>query len=576
MKAMRLSVKTLFSLCFLLVFSRGMAQSVDGFWQDIKDRIESREYLKVSGNLQASLRWNNISGIQARTDPFAARLNAGILVDILGIQGPFSAAFSDGNTTYRLPAYAFYGFSPSYKWIQLHLGDRSMNFSPYTLNGHNFKGLGFELKPGNFYIGAMRGRLRRERLADAGAIQNLDPIYRRSGSGLKLGFDDGKNLLAGILFHARDDESSITLPDSIFLRPQENLVLELQGKKQLGDLFNVSFNLAHSALTRDRSAPLPPETGSGFNGSILGLFQPRSSTAYNQAYNFSLGFTPSFAQFNLRFEHLGAGYRSLGTLAFLNDTEQLSIGAATSLLNNKISLGVNFGLQRNGISERVTTDGTRLIGSLNLGIIFSERLSSSLSLSNFNYTLRQRVSTVPFVVVDSLVIVQSNFNVQLAGTYLLGANKSSTLSLAGAYQSANTISGDEVETTSENVFYSGVASYSWNLEEKQLGLTASCVVNLTDFGLVQAAILSPSLALQKGLIENKWSIDLGLVFSNVRTNAQLANRVLESRFGSLWEISKQQALRFQFSYVHNRSKDPSSTFLAFQDWNGNLNYRLSF
>lgn len=576
MNVTRLCTRLCVSLCCFLLPVSSSAQDVGGFWQDIKDRIAAKEYLQISGNLQAGLRWNSISGISARTDPFQARLNAGLLIDFLGIRGPFSVAFSDGNTYYRLPAYAFYGFSPSYKWIQLHFGDRSMNFSPYTLNSHNFKGVGFELKPGNFYIGAMRGRLRRERLADAGAIQNLDPIYRRSGSGLKLGFDDGKNQIAGILFHARDDENSVVVPDSSLLRPQENMVLEFQGKKQLGDLFNVSFNIAHSALTRDQTAPLLHDPGKGLNGNILGLFRARSSTAYNQAYNFSVGFQPAFAQFALRFERLGAGYRSLGTLAFLNDTEQLSLSGNTSLLDGKLSLAASFGLQRNGISERVTTDGTRLIGSLNLGILFSDRLSANISLSNFNYTLRQRVSTVPFVVVDSLVIVQSNFSFQTGATYLMGAENNSTFSLSAAYQSANTITGDQIETTKENVFYSLVAAYSWNLPEKQLSLTASGILNLTDFDIVKSSIISPSISIQKGLIEDKWSLDAGMSYSAVHSNSENTNRVVESRFGTMWQISKKQALRFQLSYVNNRMTSPNTPFTAFQDWNGNLNYRLSF
>ena len=562
------------ALLFLAFSSK--AQSVDGFWKEIEDRIATKEYFRINGSLQASLRWNNISGITARTDPFQGRINASLLVDFLGIKGPFSAAFSDGNTTYRLPAYAFYGFSPSYKWIQLHFGDRSLSFSPYTLNGHNFKGLGVELTPGKFYFGAMHGRLRRARLADAGAIQNLDPIYRRTGSSIKVGYDDGKNQIGGILFHARDDENSISVPEDSLLRPQENLVLEFQGKKQLGDLFNIGFNIAHSALSRDHTAPLVSDPSGGFNGTILGLFKPRSSTAYNQAYNFSIGFQPEFAQFNLRFEHLGAGYRSLGTLAFLNDTEQLSLGANTSLLNNKVNLAANFGLQRNGLTDNTTTDGTRLIGSLNLGITFSERVTSSVSVSNFNYTLRQRVNTVPFVVVDSIVIVQSNLNAQVATTYLLDSEGRSTLSFAGAYQTANTINGDEIETTTKNDFYSAVAAYTWNNEERRLALTLSAVANVTDFGAIQSTIFSPSLALQKGIIEEKWTLDVGGSYSGVQTNGSNSNRVLESRLGSMFEISDKQMLRFQISYVNNRSTNADSPFTAFQDWNGSLNYRLSF
>jgi len=572
----RLSKRLLTSLFIATILTSGSAQDVDGFWTTIQDRLAARDYLRVSGSLQASLRWNQLTGIPQRADPFAARLNAGLLVDLLGLQGPFAVAFSDGNTAYRLPAYAFYGFSPSYKWLQLHLGDRSLDFSPYTLNGHHFKGVGLELRPGNFYVGAMRGRLRRERAAEAGAIQNLDPVYRRVGSSVKVAFDDGQRQLAAILFHARDDAPSLALPDSARLRPQENLVLELQGKQQLGTRFDVAFNLAHSAFTRDRTAPRLRDPGPGLHGSMLGLFRPRSATAYSQAYNFSIGFHPDFAQFQLRFERLGAGYRSLGTLAFLNDTEQLSLGGSTSLLNQKVTLDARLGLQRNGLAAQATTAGTRLIGSLQLGVAVSERLTGSIALSNFNYTLRQRISTVPFVVVDSVVIVQSNLSIQLAATYLLGREKSSTLALATAYQTASTITADQVETTTDNAFFSAVASYSYSLPRRQLSITATAVANRSDFGSVRTILLSPSLALQKELVKDQWTLEAGAAYSGVRSPGGPTNRVWESRLGLAWALSKRQALRLDGTYVHNRAADPTATATTFQDWNGNLNYRLSF
>lgn len=576
---MRLRLRHAYTL--IVAFWLGMqpvlqAQDVGGFWDEINQRMAANEVLRVSGNLQAGLRWNSIQGINARVAPFQANLNAGLLVDVLGIKGPFSAAFSNRNSTYQLPAYAFYGFSPSYKWIKLHFGDRSLNFSPYTLSGHNFKGFGLELTPGKFYVGLMRGRLRRERLIDAGAIQNLDPIYRRVGTSLKLGYENGGDQLGVVLFHAQDDENSLDLPDSNRVLAQENLVLEFQAKKQLGQLFQLEMAIAHSALSRDKEAPLIQDAGSGFNGTIFGLFDPRSSTSYNQAYNLGLVFSPEFAQFNFKYERLGAGFRSLGVLAFLNDTEQLSLGTSTSLFKNKVNLSANVGLQRNGISQRTLTGGRRLIGSLNLGIAVSERVSTNFSVSNFNYTLRQRVATVPFVVVDSIVIVQSNFSAQAATTILLDETGQSALSLTGAYQSATAINGDEVEETAPNRFYTLMAAYSLSSQNTGWNATLSSMLNFTEFAGIGTRIFSPALSLQKALLDNQLKIDLGLSYSAVSSDSQSASAVLESRLGTDWKMTDSQALRFQLVYVNNQSQSSSSSFADFQDLNLSLNYRLSF
>ncbi|MEM8585537.1 MAG: hypothetical protein AAGF87_14755 [Bacteroidota bacterium] len=572
-------IKLFAPLCCLLLLGNIQTlwgQDVEGFWSGINERIQSGEYLKVSGNVQAGLRYNSINGIGARQAPFQANLNAGLLIDILGIKGPFAAAFSSQNTTYQLPAYAFYGFSPSYKWIKLHFGDRSLSFSPYSLNGLNFRGFGMELTPGKFYFGIMRGRLRRERLIDAGAIQNLDPIYRRMGSGVKVGFDNGTDQIALSLFHARDDASSLDLPDSASVRPQENLVLEVQGKKQISDFISLDFNFAHSALSRDTEAPILEDINGGLNGSILGLFKARSSSSYNQAYGIGIKLAPKFGQLSLDYERIGTGFQSLGSLAFLNDTEQFSAGVNTSLAENKISLGANLGIQRNGLSDQAITGGNRLIGSINVGVSFSDRISSSLSVSNFNYTLRQRVSTVPFVVVDSIVIVQSNFSTQAATTIILSEEGQSALTLSGAYQNASSVNGDEIENTAVNSFYTAMAAYSFSQEDSGFNLTVSTLANFTEFNGLNTRILSPSVSAQKSLFGESVKADLGISYSSVSANGDLASTVIESRFGTNWDINDQQSLRFQIVLVNNQSKSSNAQFSNFRDLNGNLFYRFSF
>lgn len=565
-------------VAFILLCPRqSQAQAVDEFLQDIRDRISDKEFIHVNGSLQANLRWNQIRGATARVQPFSGQLTSALLVDILSIKGGFSAAFSDGNLNYNLPAYAFYGFSPSYKWIQLHLGDRSMELSPYTLSGHNFKGVGLELRPGKFHFAAFSGRLRAARQADAGAIQNIDPIYKRWGKGLKLGFDDGDNQLGLVLFHARDDATSLSISDSTGLRPQENLVLEMQGKKTIGKRFDIGFQLGRSALTRDLIAPELDNVSAGLNGSILGLFKPNSSSAYGNAWNFELGFNPSFARFSISAERMDAGFQSLGRLAFLNDTENIQLNGNTSLFKNKVSLAASLGIQRNGLSDKKTTTGNRVIGSLNLGMSVTERLMLSASLSNINYTMRQRVSTVPVLVVDSIVIVQNNASLQLSSNLLLGADKQSALLFSVAFQRAATESGNSSENTQLNDFYSGIAAYSWTEPDQAWSVTLSCVTSYTNISVISSTIISPSLNVQKVVLEDRLTVDVGAAHSFVFSSMGSQTSVWETRIGGQYKLADKHNFRTQFSYVNNRTMvDPIINAQVFKDLNAHLTYQFNF
>lgn len=538
----------------------------------------SKPAFSVSGQAQLWLRWNRITGLAPRVQPFSGQAQAALVVNMLGIQGPFSAAFSEGNLSYQLPAYAFYGFSPRYKWAQLHLGDRSLSFSPYSLDGHNFKGLGLELRPGKFYVGAMLGRLQRASAADAGAIQNLEPRYRRMGKGLKLGFDDGHNQLAVIVFHARDDDASGPATDtSSLLRPQENLVLELQGKKQLGQRLALAFDLAHSAHTRDLSAPLAPDSGLGLQGRILGLWAPRQSTGYGQAWRLALNFNPSFARFSLGIERLGAGYLSLGRLAFLNDTENIQLGVNAPLLKQALNLAASAGVQRNGLKAQGAASGVRAIGSLNLSARLSARSAASLSLSNINYTLRQRVSTVPFLVVDSIVIVQSNWSAQLTASHLLGQAKTSTVALAASLQGASSLSDTGIESPGQHTFYSAVASYAWRPSERPWEASAACVATLADVGLSSTRLISTSAQVQRKLDAAQLSLHAALAYTRVYTRPGQAAPIAEARLGAQWAPADKHRFEAQLGFVRNGTASlPGQSTGAFSDLNAQVGYVFQF
>ncbi|MEM8584366.1 MAG: hypothetical protein AAGF87_08865, partial [Bacteroidota bacterium] len=193
----------IFSSLFICTLT---AQSVDGFWSTIRQRIEAKDIFRISGQASAQFDYNSISGINQRRPGFNARLQAGLGIDMMGIQIPVSVAMARGGTVYnyQLPSYAFIGISPSYKWITLHAGDRSMSFSPYILNGLSYRGGGIELSPGKWRISAMRGILRRASVVDAGSIQRLESPYRRIGSGLQLGYQSEKTNISLNIFSARD------------------------------------------------------------------------------------------------------------------------------------------------------------------------------------------------------------------------------------------------------------------------------------------------------------------------------------------------------------------------------------
>ena len=131
------------------------------------------------------------------------------------------------NKSFNTPFNRF-GLSPSYKWIKLDLGWRSLNFSQFTLSGQQIFGAGFELTPGKFRAAFIYGKFN-DAVTDISLYNNLNnntPLYKRTGFAAKLGYGSSANFLEFSYLQAKDDSNSIPklLADSVQAKPAANQV----------------------------------------------------------------------------------------------------------------------------------------------------------------------------------------------------------------------------------------------------------------------------------------------------------------------------------------------------------------
>lgn len=108
-----------------------------------------------------------------------------------------------------------------------------MNFSKYTLSNLNFFGVGMMLEPDKLRVGAMYGRLAKAEPINLSLITPNLPVYQRIGWGTKIGYGDDKSSVDLILFTAKDDDQSISIPSTYVkqVSPEANLVLGVQLQK---------------------------------------------------------------------------------------------------------------------------------------------------------------------------------------------------------------------------------------------------------------------------------------------------------------------------------------------------------
>lgn len=549
------------------------AQDVSGFWDEINQRIRDRDFVRLNGAINANLGLNAISGIPQRQQNFSWATSASINLDVMGVKAPFSAAFSNGNEVYRLPSYSFYGLSPTYKWITLHGGDRSMNLSPYTFAGTSFRGGGIELKPGKFTFSAFHGRLRRASMADLGAIQNIEARYQRMGTGAKFGYTGSTTSVTFSGFYGRDIEASLDINsiDTIDL-PEENLALSLELNQKISSALSFKAILAKTALTRDRRRDSIPELDDpGLGQRMFGLYQPLITTGFHNAYEFGINFQPKIIQFGISYKRVDPGYRTLGALYFQNDLENFTGQVAFPFGGDKYQLALNAGVQRNNLSSLNSSDFTRIIGSANLSATLSERLSTQLSFSNFNTTNRQRALTNTQSMIDSVIIVQTNLTLGLSTTYQLGQDKNHIFTTNFSWQNANAIQNDEVDANQNTRFLLAMLNYSYRPKESKSSFTAGILVNRNELPTGNITTTGPNLNYSRPIFNEKMTLNTTANYSRVTSSLTEPSSVFRLGATTSLQLGKAQSVSLRLAYLKN-----NSDVNEFQEFQLGLSYGLSF
>ncbi|MEO0725488.1 MAG: hypothetical protein AAFZ63_13170 [Bacteroidota bacterium] len=546
--------------------------------QDVENatsNLETRN-LQISGGLQLSNNFYFSNGIDPRRDALQWRALANLNLRYLGISAPFSLAFSDGNQEFNLPSYTFAGISPTYKWATLHLGDRSLNYSKYTLNSINFRGAGFELEPGNFYVSGMYGRLRRARAEDLNSLQALDPSYERTGYGIKTGYKNKGSEYSLIFFAAEDDENSITQPVAVSISPAQNMVASAIAKQRLVKNLSVEAEYAHSVTNDDRRLNALTDEDVTNGNSLLGLFNPNETITDGDAIRTRLVYSPKRFSTNLGYERIDRGFRTLGALFFLSDAEYYTAGFSTALFENKLTLFANGGLENTNLDDFEQNGTRRAVGSINASYVPNDKWIYSASYSNFENTTRLRAISDPSLIVDSILLAQTTNTGNLTSTYNLTSDetRTSSITMILSYQQARSIIDDVVQEDADSRFFNGSLMYTTNLTEQDLRFTAALNYNQTELELFNNNTISPTVAVSKGFLERQLQTQLRATYNLVSQDSGPNSNVLNLTVGASYNFLEDHNISFTNSFI-NRSSS-SDDIPNFSEWYGRISYGYRF
>lgn len=506
------------------------------------DKIGKSPLFRLTGGIGVNSVFYNGN---ANREPFTYFLSGNVNLNISDLYNiPFSFSYSNSKFQTNTP-FTFNRLSlhPSYKWVTAHIGDVNMSFSPYTLNGHQFTGLGLDLNPKDkFKISVMYGRLLKSREFDEENL-NGGANYRRIGYGFKTSYKLENAKIGAILFRATDDVASLknAIPIENEILPKENTVISFDGEMNIWKKLKFRGEVALSALTEDVRVGGRSDHFASF------LVSDNPTTQYYKAYNLNFAYQVGKGSIGLGYEFIDPNYRTLGGYFFNNDLENITVNAAQTIFKDKVAINVNAGLQRDNLDGSKATQLSRLVMAINVAYNASKKLNVTTGYSSFqSFTnIKDQFDFINGVSPIEEALDQDNFaqisqNANLNVNYKLKESEYNrqNINFSFSFQDAVNKIGDVERSEDNSEFYNTNAVYTIAYPESNLSISGAVNTSFSKLGVEKNIIIGPTLSIAKSFLEKKLKLNSAFGYNQSITNGEKQGDIVNIRIGARYVYQK--------------------------------------
>lgn len=594
MKKNNIHYLILCTMLLSLVTHRVLGQDLGNLKNYTPKNLLKGKGVTIGGMIGANHTYYQATGIPNRAVPLNFLYSGNLNVDILGkIKMPVTFSFSNQNINFTNPFDKQYRFAqpfnrlvlkPTYKGLTLHLGTAALTFSPYTLAGHRFDGVGVEYKPKKlpFYVGVMSGNLQRAvRIDSSYETRNNRPSYKRTGWGVQTGFKIKQDKLEFIFFTAVDKLNSLPyLLDAQNILPLANAVASVKAEKTLWRKLQIGGEIAYSGITTDTRA----DTRVGdkaFMGNFFGTITPLTTTDYLKAIKGTINYQGKTFTTGVDYSRVDPGYRTLGAYFFNSDLQTLAAKGATQLMQGKLTLSGNVGVQEDNVWKQKPKTLRRVVGGANVAFMPTEKISITTNYSNFssysNLLSRYEYLTqaTPYNYLDTLNYRQINQNSQTSVAWQLptaSEKNQQSLNLSALIQRG----GDEQGTQrSSNNLANYSVDYALNLDEPKLNFTTSFLLSQLTLANEPTTQWGPAIGLQKGFFNNQLNSNTQFIFT--KSNSLSVNETItNARLGLQYALKQKHQLKFDAILLRRNAKTTERVIPNFHELTLTLGYVYNF
>lgn len=543
-----------FLLCCFMLANPGTAQDLT----QLPD-----EWMTAKGLLG----WNQVlyhsTAAHPSRKPYTTIFYGNLNLNFFGkVNAPFSYSVGNTGNQFTQPTYNQSSFHPTYKWLTLHTGTISQNWSPYTLGGYVCKGIAADLNPGNWKISLLRGRFRKAVQADSSASGLAQWSYRRMGEGVKLGYGKGNMSVQVNAFHARDVADGMVIPEILRITPKENTCFGVQWQQRFGK-FNVNADASESRFQHDIRLPQPVAVW----------------------HALKLGMQYQLGQLGLQagWQWVDPGYQTLGAYYFANDMEHVTAGLSYRQKQGKFNISGNLGRQHDNLDHSKISRLSRTVAAVTGSVTLVKQWTANWSWNNFlSQTNLQPYAgdqlRNPYAAWDTLHLrqISQNLNLGLAGRLHSDSNHQTTLNMGVTVQDNTSSEGGRRQKG--NRFVTGMAALGW-LKPKT-GRTASVGFSLTsvEAGEKQVYQWSPVAGYGTSLAGGKAGIRASVSATGSWYGGRISGKTASIRLGGNYSPARGHQLSLNLQCLWRQDKplsNPQTPGRSYREWTLLLNYSIA-
>lgn len=545
--------------------------------QDIGGLGQQKPF-SISGAVQLRGIYYTATGIPPNKSPYSYIFSGSPVINIYGFTAPFSFAVSEQERSFRQPFNQF-GISPHYKWITIHLGYRSVTFSPYTLAGYTMLGAGVELTPGKFRFGFMYGKLASATTLDT-STQSLVPYsFSRKAYAVKLGVGNESTFVDFSYLKAKDNAGSVPYKnyDSVYnITPAANVVLGVSTRVSfLKKKFYIQGNAAGSIFTRDVNSPFTLDSLDNPAYKFVKNFATvNASSSFSIAGDAAIGYKGKKFGLKLQYTHIDPEYQSMGAYFFNNDIENYTISPSLRLFKNKLRFTGSIGFQHDNVKDQKQATASKTIGNASLSADLTQRFGIDLAYSNFSNN--QQPKTIRFA--DSLKIAQTTQNISITPRYVyIGTKYSHTVIASASFMKLNDYNTYFAQNAvSRNINFSQYfITYTYGIIPAQLSMSLNASSTKMDAAGTTDNNNGATASITKSLFKSALSVTGSAGFFFDKRNDGKSNIVNLS--GNVqYTFLKKHALNFLVYYTNNAPKNITATLPGFKELRMEMGYAYNF